>query len=172
MGKTIILFWLLPLCIILHNFEEFVFPGGFIDWYKRYKPEIKKSINPRILAITNILLVFGALNPVLNGENIVGVIAWLAFASIAGINIFFHLKGTFLSREYSPGLITSIILYLPLTFYGYYYFLSTKHVSWVVASACTVVGIFTQLFLNFNHKRRTRILDMKQAENGKSSIPG
>ena len=166
MDKTTILFWLLPLSIIMHNIEEFVFPGGFIDWYKRYKPEIKESINPRILTITNILLVLGALNPVLNGENIVGVVSWLAFASIAGMNIFYHLKGTFLTREYSPGLITSIILYLPLTFYGYYYFLSTKQVSWGVAGICSVVGILTQLLLNFNHKRRTRILNMKQADRG------
>ena len=32
-----------PLFIILHIVEEFVFPDGFMQWYKSYKPAIASS---------------------------------------------------------------------------------------------------------------------------------
>ena len=60
------IFWA-PLCAAsLHIFEEFVLPGGFAAWYRRYRPEIQKSITPRFLVIINALLFFpsGALYPV------------------------------------------------------------------------------------------------------------
>jgi len=158
MNTTSVLFWLLPLSIVLHNVEEFIFPGGFIGWYKRYKPEIADSIRPKILAITNILLIGGSLNPAINAVSEVTIIIWLAFASIVGINIFYHVKGSILSRTYSPGLITSLIVYLPLVVYGYYYFISTGKVPiWIVA-ICSVTGIASQAFLYYNHKRRVRKL--------------
>src|SRR5262249_24313300 len=40
----------------LHIFEEFAWPGGFADWYRRYKPGRAKSLTPRFLIIINGLL--------------------------------------------------------------------------------------------------------------------
>lgn len=156
MNTTTVLFGLLPLSIILHNIEEFVYPGGFLDWYKKYKPEIADSINPKILAITNILLIGGSLNSILNNESVLTIILWLAFASIVGINIFYHIQGSFLTKSYSPGLITSLIVYLPLVIYGYYYFLSTGKITAWIAVLCSLTGILSQILLYYNHKRRVR----------------
>jgi hypothetical protein len=158
MDQTYLLFILLPVCIVFHIIEEFVYPGGFINWYKQYKPEIAESIKPKILAITNILLVLGSINPILNGETYLSVIMWLIFTSIIGYNIYYHVKGVILTKSYSPGIITSLILYLPLTFYGYFYFIGEYKISLSTAFLCFAAGPLMQLILNMNHKRRTRKL--------------
>ena len=33
----------------LHVSEEFLLPGGFMDWYRRYRPLVQRSITPRFL---------------------------------------------------------------------------------------------------------------------------
>lgn len=110
--------WVLPLCIILHIIEEFVFPGGFMLWYQKYKPAIASSIKPRFLIIVNALLLLVCINPINNVYTYSGIIWWLCIVSILAVNVFFHIKGTIESKMYSPGTITCILLYLPLTIYG------------------------------------------------------
>ena len=41
---------------ILHIVEEFVFPGGFADWDRRYRPGFRKNITPLFHVIINGLL--------------------------------------------------------------------------------------------------------------------
>jgi hypothetical protein len=52
----------------LHIIEEFVFPGGFPDWDRQYRPAFRQSITPRFHVIINGLLLLacydvGALGP-------------------------------------------------------------------------------------------------------------
>ena len=45
----------------------------------------------------------------------------LCLAGVTLINaFFFHLLPTLIRRSFSPGVITSVLLYLPLSFYTYY----------------------------------------------------
>ena len=37
----------------LHIIEEFVYPGGFAAWDRRYRPGMRKSITPRFHIIIN-----------------------------------------------------------------------------------------------------------------------
>ena len=39
----------------LHIVEEFVFPGGFAAWERRYRSDIRTSLTTRYLAIVNVL---------------------------------------------------------------------------------------------------------------------
>ncbi len=142
-----------------------MYPGGFLTWYKLYKPEIAESIKPKVLAVTNIFLIIGSINPILNGKTNISVILWLIFSSIIGYNIFYHIRGLFLTKKYSPGVITSLILYLPLTVYGYFYFISEYKISIWIVFLCIAAGPFMQLFLNLNHKRRTKKLTSQQERN-------
>jgi hypothetical protein len=41
---------------VAHIFEEFVFPGGFMSWYRRYRGPAAASVNPRFLVIINFVL--------------------------------------------------------------------------------------------------------------------
>ena len=54
----------------------------------------------------------------------------LCLAGVTLINaLFFHLLPTLIRRRLSPGVITSVVLYLPLSFYTYYAAYTVHNVS-------------------------------------------
>jgi len=151
-----ILFWILPISVLLHITEEFIYPGGFLDWDRNYRPGIAKSTHPRFLIIINVLLFAICFNPILSGLTNGGIVWWLSIVSILLVNSYFHIKGVIVLKRYSPGVITSIFIYIPLTLFGYWYFISTRQVTWLNAILCLSVGIFYHLFSSFNPLRRKR----------------
>jgi hypothetical protein len=156
MEKYEILSIILPIFILLHILEEFVFPGGFMTWDRAYRPEIAKGINPRFLIIVNALLLLICINPITLGFTSGGIKWWLSIVSILFVNSYFHIKGVFVMKRYSPGVITSIVLYIPLTIYGYLYLISTSKVSWISVILCFSVGIAYHLFSSYGPLRKIR----------------
>jgi hypothetical protein len=156
MEKYKILFWILPISVLLHITEEFIFPGGFMNWDREYRPGINKSGHLRFLIIINVLLFAICFNPLLSGLTNGGFEWWLSIASILFVNSYFHIKGVIILKKYSPGVITSIIIYVPLTIYGYWYFLSTNKVTLITAILCFSVGIAYQLISTYNPLRRIK----------------
>jgi hypothetical protein len=155
-----ILLWLLPSAAILHIIEEFAFPGGFTAWYRNYKISVSSSFTVRYLISINIILVVLCVLPLmLDASN--GIALWLTMASVVFFNAFFHIRGMVRTRTYIPGVVSSIIFYIPLAIYGYWYFLSSQKVSVEQAIASGIVGVGYWLFSSFNHKRRAKKLGTK-----------
>src|SRR2546423_3715323 len=117
-GPTGIFLWLPLLAVAAHLVEEFVWPGGFPDWYRRYRPERAASVTTRFLVTVNVILVAIALLPPLLGPSPRGLAWWLIVAAIGAANAVFHLWATVARQEYSPGVITGTLLYLPLAAIG------------------------------------------------------
>jgi len=151
------LFWLLPLSVILHITEEFVYPGGFRQWYQSYKPSIASSITIRFLVSVNTILVIVSIIPILIGPNPQGIALWLTVVAILFSNSLFHIVGSIKSRNYCPGVITSVILYIPISLSGYWYFLSTEQASMGTAIFAFVLGSSYQWWSLYNHRRRSNI---------------
>jgi hypothetical protein len=103
-----------------------------------------------------VLLFAICFNPILSGLTSGGIEWWLSIVSILFVNSYFHLKGVIILKRYSPGVITSITIYVPLTIYGYWYFLSTNKVPLITAILCFSVGIAYQLISAFNPLRRIK----------------
>jgi hypothetical protein len=59
--------WFPLAAVALHLIEEFVWPGGFPNWYRWYRPERATSVTTRFLVIVNAVLVALALLPPLLG---------------------------------------------------------------------------------------------------------
>ncbi len=155
-----ILLWLLPISAVLHIIEEFAFPGGFTAWYRNYKQSVSASFTAKYLIKINlILIVFTVLPLLLNARN--GIAIWLSVASVVFFNAFFHIGGVLRTKKYVPGVITSILIYIPLTVYGYWYFLSSQKVSIEQAIVSGSFGIVYWLFTSYNHKRRAKKLGAK-----------
>lgn len=111
--KTQRLFWCVPLAFALHVAEELT--GGFPAWASRH-----------FASMTTLAFAVG------NGIG-VGMFAYLAYGAVRFggrwiwflmaaqwalfLNAGFHIGTTLLFGEYSPGVITNIVLYLPLTFW-------------------------------------------------------
>jgi hypothetical protein len=150
-----LVFWLPFVFAALHVFEEFAWPGGFLDWYRGYRPDIAHSLTARFAIVVNALLLgvafaLGWLGPTWSR----GLSLWLILAALLGGNAVFHLRGLVLGRRYSPGVVTALLLYAPMCAWGYAHFLATGEASWSMALVSAIVGSTYQFWSMFNHRRR------------------
>lgn len=115
-----ILIWALPISLCLHVTEEFAFPGGFIKWYHKYRPQFS-AVKPfhyfKINAIGFLLVLATAILTASTGNGYGGL---LVVSGILSCNaIITHIIGAVKTRHYSPGMITGAICYIPLTVLSY-----------------------------------------------------
>jgi len=151
------IFWV-PLCAAsLHIFEEFVFPGGFAECYRKYRPEIQKSITRRFLVIINGLLLVLCYDVGALRSSKFGPATWLTVAALLFANSIWHVLGTFRMKSYSPGLLTGVLLYIPMTVYGYIRFLRSDQASVATAVIALAIGGSYHLWSSAFHKLRSRI---------------
>jgi hypothetical protein len=155
MSPTIIR-WMPLVAVALHLIEEFVWPGGFGDWYRWYRPERAASVTTGFLVRINALLVVLALIPGIRGFTAYGVAFWLVVASIAAANGGFHIWATVAGRRYSPGVITGTIVYLPLAIFGFWYFWTRGLAPPEVLIQAVVIGPAYNVYAAWNHRRRAR----------------
>ncbi len=158
-----LLAWSLVLAASIHIIEEFAFPGGFKTWWCAYKPEIAASVSNRFLIIINtVLILFGVIVALaVQAPRGNGVAAWLALAALLFSNAIFHIIGAVQTKRYSPGMISGIILYIPLAIYGFAHFLRSGQVSMGAALIAIALG-GSYHFISFaNHRRRARAASAK-----------
>jgi len=166
--------WFVPLvAAVLHILEEFVYPGGFAEWDRNYRPGIRKSITRRFHIVINAALVIACINIALAGygESLrlgaTGVrsgvsprfapIGWLVLAALLFSNAVFHIVGTVRSGRRSPGVISGVGIYLPMAAYGYFHFVSTGLVAPWLAVVAALVGSSYHFWAALIHKRRSRL---------------
>ena len=145
--------WAPLVAAILHMTEEFVYPGGFAAWYRRYRVEASR-ITPRFLVIINGALLVACVNLALLGRTLPGAVYWLTIATLMCSNGIWHAWASYRSGGYSPGVLTGMMIYVPLTVYGYTEFLRSGVVPIYVALTAGIVGGSYQLWSALYHKRR------------------
>jgi hypothetical protein len=155
----VILAFLLPITFGWHVFEEFIFPGGFGDWVKSYRPKLANVVTPSYLfkinfipLVASVLVSLGAFD-YMGAYSFGGIRAWLTFLSILAFNASFHIRGAIQTKRYSPGVVTSIVLYLPLTIISFTYFLRTGAVDMFSAIVCLAIGSVFQSVLDYFKER-------------------
>lgn len=152
--------WWAPLCMAaLHIFEEFVFPGGFASWDRAYRSAFQNSISPGFHIWINALLLFACIAVAFNAPAERAVAGWLTLAALLFSNAIFHLIGTFRTKRYSPGIVTGLLLYVPVAVFGYWHFLHTGEVSSGTALIAAFVGGSYHLWSPFFHRLRARRAD-------------
>jgi len=157
---TVLLVFSLPMAFGLHVCEEFIFPGGAGDWFKAYRPQYADAYTPSYFLRINVLPLVAAVLVCLGafdyrgGFSFAGIRAWLAFVSLQGFNGLYHLRGTLESRRYSPGLLTGILLYLPLTLVAFASLLRSGAVDFISAAACLLFGLGSQRMFDLLKERR------------------
>ena len=151
-----LLSWSLAGAASLHIIEEFAFPGGFKAWWCAYKPDIAASVSNRFLIIINgILIAFSVIVALaVSAPKGNGVAAWLTLAALLFSNAIFHIIGAIQTQRYSPGMISGIVLYIPLAIYGFAHFLRSGQASVGTALLAFAIG-GSYHFISFaNHRRR------------------
>jgi hypothetical protein len=106
---------LAPLAYVFHHYEEhMVFDFGFRAWRLLYFPNNNPLSTERVfLIMTGIILTYILLNQTLKSKAAAHSILLLLMA-IQVQNVVFHAGGTLYFWHFSPGLVTSILLYLPV----------------------------------------------------------
>jgi uncharacterized protein with HXXEE motif len=158
-----LLSWSLAGAASIHIIEEFAFPGGFKAWWCAYRPNIAASVSNRFLVIINgILIAFSIIVALaVSAPKGNGVAAWLTLAALLFSNAIFHIIGAIQTKRYSPGMISGIVLYIPLAIYGFAHFLRSGQASMGTALlACAIGGSYH--FISFaNHRRRAQAAKAK-----------
>ena len=138
---TAVVPWLPLLAASCHMLEEFVYPGGFPAWFRRYRPEGASEITvPKLVVINSLLLLF-CLGAAITTDSGLRVTEWLIVTALLFGNALFHIRATVATRRYSPGLYTSLVVYLPLGVFGYAYHLTTGAVLPGSAADAFVIGM-------------------------------
>jgi hypothetical protein len=136
-----LLLWASCFAVTAHLVEEFVFPGGFLAWHRRYRPEHEASITPKFALLANGLLLLLLLAIGINGPSSpIGIFQWLTLAALLVTNAAFHIRAVIKTRAYSPGVVTAAFLYVPLGLYGYTWALLTRAASVGTAAVALVLG--------------------------------
>jgi len=139
--------WLPLLAAGLHIVEEFLFPGGFAEWDRAYRPEFAKTITPRFHIIVNGLLLILCYDAGALSDKPAGVALWLTLAALLATNGIWHAIGALRTDRYSPGMITGMGLYVPLAIWGFPYFVLRGRASIPTAIAAFLIGASYHLWV-------------------------
>ncbi len=140
----------------VHVLEEFVYPGGFRAWYARYRPEIARSLTVRLLVTINAILLTVCALLAVAGPSPANAATWLIVVSVLFWNAIFHVRAALRMRRYSPGVVSGILLYVPLALYGYPVLVRQGLASVPAAALCFAMGGLYAVWSLANHRRRAR----------------
>ena len=146
------------LAVAAHLVEEFVWPGGFGNWYRAYRPARASSVTTGYLVRINALFFAIALLPAILSPSPYAVAFWLVVASIGVSNAAFHLYASWTRRRYSPGVVTGVLVYLPLALVGYREFIATGAAPMNVIVQAVLIGPAFHLWSAVNHRRRASVI--------------
>lgn len=110
-------YWAIIGAALLHVAEEYYIPGGFMDFMKRFNPRFAAHITTPFAIVFNglfiLLCILGAalreISPAFS----------LSVAGLLGFNALMHMGAAIRTRGYAPGLVSSLLLYLPLCITSY-----------------------------------------------------
>ena len=152
-------FWLPVLCGALHVCEEFVWPGGFSEWFRAYRQENRRSFTRGYaITINGLMLAAGGVLGWMGPGWSRGLSLWLVLAAILAANAFLHIIGTWRTRRYTPGLVTGVLLNLPLGIWGFWHFLGTGEASFQLAATSLVLGASYDIWSNLSHRARSALM--------------
>lgn len=151
--------WLLVIIGGLHTFEEYTFPGGFLQWFNvgffrtqntDFPLSAKKAFFIDAMAGLVIIIVLATV-----GSNLLWLT--LGIACIFFINGCWHLISAIASGTYVPGAITSALLNLPLGAYIVYFYFAEGYATMAEVMIAYCVGLLVHIIF-FGVMRR----DIKQ----------
>jgi|PlaIllAssembly_1097288.scaffolds.fasta_scaffold270518_1 hypothetical protein len=133
------IFILLLAAAVVHILEEYVFPGGFAAAFSRLLPRVNYLFTPVFHWIVNgvfLLVCFAA--AAIGKTNL--VLSLSAFGLIFA-NAVLHIRGAIINRAYYPGVLSAAFIYIPLSLFAYYRFISSGQITWPQAAVSFFLGV-------------------------------
>jgi hypothetical protein len=124
---------------VVHILEEYVFPGGFPDGIKNLLPRATHLLTPRFHLVVNGLFLLLCVCSALIGK--ANLVFSLSFFSLIFANAVLHIRGAIVTKRYYPGVISSVLIYMPLAIYAYAMFLISGQLTWLQGGLSVLLGI-------------------------------
>ena len=145
--STSSLFFVLLIIYMIHQIEEHLWPGGFRQFANAH---VFKSVDDDWpiemggVALVNIAWVW---LPIAAAALMPNALYWvgLGWVGLTLVNAISHIATSVRFRVYNPGLITSIVLFLPFTIW----FLAVEHARGALSGADIAVAIVLGVVLHF-----------------------
>lgn len=129
-------YWAILGAALLHIGEECA--TGFLAWFRRALPSLAAGMTVRWAVAINALFLLVCLGAA--ALPAAPAIARLVAPGIVLVNAVLHVGMTLARREYSPGLVTACVLYVPL---GWIAFDQTARVRGLGASEVLMAGLLS-----------------------------
>jgi len=127
---------------VIHVLEEYAYPGGFSDWMRSLNPRFAPWITARFAVIINglflLLCVMGAM------VASKGLVFSLSVASLLFFNGLIHIAGAIRVKRYAPGVVSGVLLYVPLSLYAFYLFASAGRLTLAGGVMAGLLGVLYQ----------------------------
>lgn len=127
---------------IIHMLEEYKYPGGFPDYMKRASPRFASAVTTKFAVVINGLQVGLCVVAIVVGDR--NLIFSLSVAGLLLMNGLVHLGGTIRTSSYVPGVLSSVLLYIPLSLFAYVTFAGSGRVSAFEVVASGLLGLCYQ----------------------------
>jgi hypothetical protein len=134
-----LIFLSLLLAGALHIFEEYVYPGGFADAFKKLLPRASHVFTTNFHIVVNLIFYLLCIISAIIGKS--NLILSISVFGLIFTNALLHIRGAVVRKGYYPGVITALLIYIPLTIYAYYHFINTKQLSWIEAILSFILGM-------------------------------
>ncbi len=128
---------------LIHMGEEYIYPGGFPEFMKRMNPRFASHVTTGFAVIMNGLQLLLCILAWVVKEN--NLVFSLSVAGLLFVNGWMHLIGSIRAKTYAPGLVTGIVLYLPLSVYAYSLFWNSGQLTVLEALTTVILGALYQL---------------------------
>jgi hypothetical protein len=143
----ILSFWFMVAAYVIHVLDESLLGGSFVEkvrehWWPEYSWRKFFWFNAGyfVIMISSVVLY-----DVFDGSLVVLPLAWAIERTCNG---FWHVWWTVRYREYSPGLVTSMLFWMD-SYFILRYRPDSKAVSWTEWSAAAIIGLLAATFLAF-----------------------
>jgi hypothetical protein len=142
-GKTVNwVLWVFVGAAAIHVVEEFGFPGGFLETMRRFSPRFAPSVTTSLAVIINGLFLLLCITGAIVGDR--SPFLGLSIASLLFLNALMHIEGSIRAKGYAPGLISGILLYLPLSSYAAYLLAASGRLTLTESIAAALLGVLYQ----------------------------
>jgi hypothetical protein len=143
--------------LLLHQTEEWVWPGGFLPWMNREvlgSDEDEFPLDPRLGLLINVGLGWSTSLGTMAGRRAAAPSAFLYVSHLGNATL--HLQWAIRHRRYDPGLLTALLTLAPVAIIGLRALHAHPEVSRGALAAGTVAGAASAVALPPLLKRRLR----------------
>jgi hypothetical protein len=130
-------FWYLTAASCAHVVEEYFWPGGFLESAKEVAPEAFEHASLPIIGVNSSMVIGCILGALIRRRR---QVLGLSMASLLFENAMIHGLGSIRMKGYMPGLVTGLVLYVPLSLRAFASYRSSPEYRRTTAVAAAVLG--------------------------------